>query len=75
MASQARLYQYVVGYQKAYVRGNEKHPYLEQTFINAGIFNRSIKRYSEAETMFRKAEALQRAVYGEGSETLVYTIK
>lgn len=75
MASQSRLYQYVLNYQRKYVGGNEIHPYLEQTYINIGIFNRTLKRYNEAERMFRLAEALQRAVYGDTHEVLVYTLK
>ena len=43
--------------------------------MNIGLFNRQVKQYGEAEKMFRNVESLQRAIYGDKHEVLVYTVK
>ena len=52
-----------------------RHPFLEQTYLNIAIFNRSMKKYADALMMWKRLEALQVDLYGEDSITHLYTWK
>jgi len=52
-----------------------KHPFLENTYLNIGIFNRTMKKFGEALMMFKRLEILQKQVYGEDNISLYYTYK
>lgn len=51
------------------------HPFLEETYLHFGIMRRSMRQFGEAEAYFRKAEELQKSMYGEDHPGLVYTLK
>lgn len=52
-----------------------KHPFLENTYLNIAIFNRSNKKFGEALMMWKRLESLQKDIYGDKSMTLLYTYK
>ena len=71
----AEILTYVVSAQVQYCKMNMKHPFLEQTYMNIGIFNRSTKKFGEALMMWKRLESLQKDLYGENSLQLLYTYK
>ena len=54
---------------------NMKHPFLEQTYFNIAIFNRTLKRFSDSLLMWKRLENLQKDLYGEKSPVLYFTWK
>ena len=52
-----------------------RHPFLEQTYLDIGMFNRSMKRFGEGLMMWKKLETLQQDIYGENSYNLVFTTR
>jgi DNA-directed RNA polymerase subunit L len=44
----SEIFSYVLTSQVKYCRFNMKHPFLEQTYLNVGIFNRSLKKFQES---------------------------
>lgn len=52
-----------------------KHPFLEQTYVNVAIFNRSLKKFSESLMTWKRLEELQKDLYGEKSSVLLFTWK
>lgn len=52
-----------------------KHPFLEQTYLNVGIFNRSLKKFGESLQTWRRLEELQKDLYGDRSPVLLFTWK
>ena len=71
----SEIYTYVISSQVKYVRLNMKHPFLEQTYMNIAIFNRSLKKFSDSLMMWKRLEALQKDLYGEESPILLFTFK
>jgi len=71
----SEVYTHVISAQARYCKMNMRHPFLEQTFFNIAIFNRGLKKMSEALLMFKRLEALQKDLYGEESQLLVITWK
>lgn len=69
----AEILTYVVSAQVQYCKMNMKHPFLEQTYMNIGIFNRSTKKFGEALMMWKRLEALQKDLYGDSALQLLYT--
>jgi tetratricopeptide (TPR) repeat protein len=52
-----------------------RHPFLESTYLNIGIYNRSLKKFAESLMMFKRLEILQKQVYGDKHILLLYTYK
>ena len=52
-----------------------KHPFLEQTYLNIAIFNRSMKKHADALIMFKRLENLQTSMYGEKNALLLFVYK
>lgn len=52
-----------------------RHPFLEQTYLNIAIFNRSMKKYADSLMMWKRLEALQKDLYGEDNRILIFTWK
>ena len=66
---------YILRDQVKYCNGDYMHPFLEETYLNLGILKRSMRQFGEAETQFRKAEELQKSMYGHDHPALVCTLK
>jgi len=71
----SEIYTYVLTAQVKYCRYDMKHPFLEQTYLNIAIFNRSLKKFGDSLQTWQRLEALQKAVYGERSPVLLFTWK
>jgi len=71
----AEIYTYVLSAQVKYCKLDMRHPFLESTYLNIGIFNRSMKKFGESLMMFKRLEALQKQVYGDDNISLLYTYK
>lgn len=71
----AEIYNYVLSAQVRYVKMDMTHPFLEQTFLNVAIFNRSLNRFAESMLMFKRLETLQKETYGEDTPLLLLTWK
>lgn len=71
----AEIYSFVISAQVKYCRMNMTHPFLEQTYLNIALFNRSMKKFAESLMMWRRLESLQRELYGEGAILMLYTYK
>ena len=52
-----------------------KHPFLEQTYLNIAIFNRSMKKFADSLQMWKLLEGLQKEMYGDDSYNLLFTYK
>ena len=52
-----------------------KHPFLEQTFLNFGIFYRTLKKFADSLMMWKRLEELQKDLYGEEASALIFTWK
>lgn len=66
---------YVLAAQVKYCQLNMRHPFMEQTYLDIGMFNKSMKRYGEGLMMWKRLEALQQDIYGEDSHNLVFTTR
>lgn len=71
----SEIYSYVLTAQVKYCRYNMKHPFLEQSYLNMGIFNRSLKKFGESLRTWQRLEELQKDLYGERSPVLLFTWK
>jgi hypothetical protein len=71
----SEIYTFVISAQIKYCQMNMKHPFLEQTFLNIAIYNRSIKKFSDSMLMWKRLEALQKEVYGQDCSLLLMTWK
>ena len=71
----SEIYSYVLTSQVKYCKYNMKHPFLEQTYVNVAIFNRSLKKFSESLPTWKRLEELQKDLYGEKSAVLIFTWK
>ena len=69
------IYTFVLSAQAAYCNMDMRHPFLEQTYMNVAIFNRSMKKYADSLIMFKRLETLQRAMYGEENPLLLFVLK
>ena len=71
----SEIYTFVIAAQVKYCKMDMRHPFLEQTFLNIAIFNRSMKKYADALMMWKRLEALQTDLYGDKAITHLYTWK
>jgi len=71
----AEIYTFVIGAQVKYCKLNMKHPFLESTYLNIAIFNRTMKKFGDSLMMWKRLEALQKSLYGNDSMSLLYTYK
>lgn len=71
----AEIYTFVLSAQVKYCKLDMRHPFLESTYLNIGIFNRSMKKFGESLMMFKRLEQLQKQVYGDSNILLLYTYK
>lgn len=71
----SEIYTYVISAQVKYCKMDMKHPFLEQTYLNIAIFNRSMKKFADSLQMWKLLEALQKEMYGEISYNLLFTYK
>jgi len=71
----SEIYTYVISAQVKYCKMNMKHPFLEQTFMNIAIFNRSMKKFADSLQMWKLLEGLQKDMYGEDSYNMMFTWK
>jgi tetratricopeptide (TPR) repeat protein len=71
----AEIYTFVISAQVKYCKLDMKHPFLEGTYMNIGIFNRTMKRFGESLMMWKKLETLQKDMYGDDHMSLLYTYK
>ena len=71
----SEIYTYVISAQVKYCKMNMKHPFLEQTFMNIAIFNRSMKKFADSLQMWKLLEGLQKEMYGEDSYNMMFTWK
>jgi tetratricopeptide (TPR) repeat protein len=71
----SEIYTYVISSQVKYCKMDMKHPFLEQTYLNIAIFNRSMKKFADSLQMWKLLEGLQRELYGDDSYTLLFTYK
>lgn len=71
----SEIYTYVISAQVQYCKRNMKHPFLEQTFMNIAIFNRSMKKFADSLQMWKLLEGLQKDMYGEDSYNMMFTWK
>lgn len=55
-SSITEIYSFVLSSQIKYVKFDMKHPFLESTYLNVAIFNRTLQRYGEALMMFKRME-------------------
>jgi hypothetical protein len=69
------IYSFVLGAQVKYCKLNVKHPFLEGTYMNLAIFNRSLKQFGESLMMWKRLEQLQKFLYGDDNMSLLYTYK
>ena len=71
----SEIYTYVISAQVKYCKMNMKHPFLEQTFMNIAIFNRSMKKFADSLQMWKLLEGLQKDMYGDESYNMMFTYK
>jgi len=71
----AEIYSYVIAAQVKYCKGDMKHPFFEQTYLNIAMFNRGMRKHADALAIWQRLEALQRELYGEESPLLLHTLK
>lgn len=71
----SEIYSYVLTSQVKYCRYNVKHPFLEQTYWNVGVFNRSLKKFGDSLMTWKRLEELQKDLYGDRSPVLLFTWK
>ena len=71
----SEIYTYVISAQVKYCKMDMKHPFLEQTYLNIAIFNRSMKKFADSLQMWKLLEGLQNDMYGENSYNLLFTYK
>ena len=69
------IYSFVLAAQVKYCKLNVKHPFLEGTYMNLAIFNRSLKQFGESLMMWKRLEQLQKFLYGDDNMSLLYTNK
>ena len=71
----SEIYTYVISAQVKYCKMDMKHPFLEQTYLNIAIFNRSMKKFADSLQMWKLLEGLQKEIYGEKGYNLLFTWK
>ena len=71
----SEIYVYVISAQMRYCKMNQNHPFLEQTYLNIALFNRSLQKFSESKMMWLRLESLQKEMYGENHHLLQFTWK
>ena len=54
----AEIYNFVMSAQVKYVKQDMKHPFLENTYLNVAIFNRTVKSFGESLMMWKRLETL-----------------
>jgi tetratricopeptide (TPR) repeat protein len=69
------IYSYVFGAQIQYCKLDAYHPFMEGTYTNYAIFQRTMKQFPNSLMMWKKLENLQKHLYGEDNMVLLYTYK
>ena len=54
----SEIYHFVLGAQVKYCKLDMKHPFLENTYMNVAIFNRTMKSFGESLMMWKRLESL-----------------
>jgi len=54
----SEIYTYVLTAQVKYCRYDMRHPFLEQTYLNIAIFNRSLKKFGDSLQTWQRLEEL-----------------